>query len=173
MKRNDDDFAAWRVQQENASKPFLYVFPQMPPRFRRCCAFAKAVFLIQWGGFAVFALGSMILFVPAVVWDMDMSALTNGRPLLSLLVLAAAVSLLLYFLAFPFRYTPKLYWRCPCCGCRFPYYVLTRGDRLREKECLFNLKGQHIKYAKLRFCPLIIPSVCPECKMKFFDMTST
>lgn len=169
-KHQTDDFADWRLRQENISKPFPYVFPQMPPRFRRCCAFAKAVFLIQWGGFAVFALGSIILFVPVVVWDVELDALTDGRPLLSLLVLAAAVSLLLYFLAFPFRFAPKLYWRCPCCGCRFPYHVLKRGDPLREKECLLNIKRQHIKYAKLKFCPLIIPSICPECKCKFFDM---
>lgn len=115
-KHQTDDFADWRLRQENTSKPFPYVFPQMPPRFRRCCAFAKAVFLIQWGGFAIFALGSIILFVLAVVWDMELNTLTDGRPLLSLLVLAAAVSLLLYFLAFPFRLAPKLYWRCPCCG---------------------------------------------------------
>jgi len=74
MRRHQtDDFADWRLRQENISKPFSYVFPQMPPRFRRCCAFAKVVFLIQWGGFAVFALGSIILFLPTVVWDMELN----------------------------------------------------------------------------------------------------
>ena len=28
----------------------------------------------------------------------------------------------------------------------------------------------HIKYVKPKFCPLIIPSVCPECRRKFFEM---
>ena len=28
----------------------------------------------------------------------------------------------------------------------------------------------HIKYAKRKFWPLIIPSVCPECRCKFFEM---
>ena len=56
MKRNSDDFADWRIQQENLAKPFPYVFPQMPPRFRWCCAFAKVMFLIQWGLFGFFAL---------------------------------------------------------------------------------------------------------------------
>jgi len=74
--------------------------------------------------------------------------------------------------ATPLKFTPKLFWRCPCCGHPFPYYVLKRGGNdLKEKECFFTIKGQHIKYAKLKFCPLIIPSVCPECKCKFFEMT--
>ena len=29
-----------------------------------------------------------------------------------------------------------------------------------------NIEWRHIKYVKLKFCPLIIPSVCPECKCK-------
>ena len=77
-----------------------------------------------------------------------------------------------FLVATPLKFTPKLFWRCPCCGHPFPYYVLKRGGNdLKEKECFFTIKGQHIKYAKLKFCPLIIPSVCPECKCKFFEMT--
>lgn len=134
MKRPTDDIANWRLQQENTSKPFSYVFPQMPPRFRRCCAFAKVVFLIQWGCFASFCLGSMMLFVPVIVFgkDVELSAITDNHP--------------------------------------FPYYVPARGDNLKEKECLMAIKGLHIKYGKMKFCPLIIPSVCPECKCKFFEM---
>ena len=36
MRKPTDDIANWRLQQENTSKPFPYVFPQMPPRFRLC-----------------------------------------------------------------------------------------------------------------------------------------
>ena len=75
-----------------------------------------------------------------------------------------------FFVAVPFGFTQKLFWRCPCCGHPFPYYVPTRGDNLKEKEYLRSIEGQHIKYAKLKFCPLIIPSLCPECKCKFFEM---
>ena len=172
MKRSCDDIADWRLQQENRSKPFPYVFPQMPPRFRRCCAFAKAVFLIQWGCFAVFCLGSMVMFVPVVVFgkDMEWSVMTDHHPLLALLILIIAISLPLSFLAVSFGFTPKLFWRCSCCGYPFPYYVPTRGDNLKGKECLMAIKGLHIQYAKPKFCPLIIPSVCPECRCKFFDM---
>ena len=75
-----------------------------------------------------------------------------------------------FFAAVPPGFLPGLFWRCPCCGHPFPYYVPTRGDNLKEKECLLDIKGQHIRYAKLKFCPLILPSVCPECKCRFFDM---
>ena len=37
-----------RKPMDDMAKPFPYVFPQMLPRFRRCRAFAKAVFLMQW-----------------------------------------------------------------------------------------------------------------------------
>ncbi len=172
MKRPMDNIANWRLQQENTSKPFPYVFPQMPPRFRRCCAFAKAVFLIQWGCFAVFCLGSMVLFVPVIIFgrDVELRVMTDNHPFLAVLVLLTAISLLLSFLAVPFGFTPKLFWRCPCCGHSFPYYVPTRGDNLREKECLMAIEGLHIKYVKQKFCPLIIPSVCPECRCQFFEM---
>lgn len=172
MKRSGDDTAYWRLQQENTSKPFPYVFPEMPPRFRRCCAFAKAVFLAQWGCFSIFCFASMVLFVPVIVFgkDVELSAMIENKPFLAFFIVITAVSLLLFFLAVPFGFTPGLFWRCPCCGHPFPYYVPIRGNNLKEKGCLLNIKGQHIRYAKLKYCPLIIPSVCPECKCKFFDM---
>lgn len=172
VKRPKNDIANWRLQQENTSKPFSYVFPQMPPRFRRCCAFAKAVFLIQRGCFTAFCLASMALFVPVIILgkDVELSAMTDYHPFLALLVLVTAISLLLSFLSVPLGFTPKLFWQCPCCRQPFPYYVPARGDNLKEKDCLIAIEGQHIKYAKPRFCPLIIPSVCPECRCKFFEM---
>ncbi len=172
MKRPMDDTASWRLQQKNASKPFPYIFPQMPPRFRRCCALMRAVFLTQWGCFVVFFLGSMALFVPVIVFGMDMelSAMIGNEPFLAFFVVTIVISLLLSFLAASLGFTPRFFWRCPCCGYPFPYYVPTHGDNLKEKECLLNIEGQHIKYAKLKFCPLVIPSVCPECWCKFFDM---
>lgn len=172
MKRSGDDTAYWRLQQENTSKPFPYVFPEMPPRFRRCCAFAKAVFLIQWGCFAVFCLDSMVLLVSVLVFgkDAELSVMIENHPFLTFLILVTAISFLLSFLAVPFGFTPKLFWRCSCCGYPFPYYIPTRGDNLKEKDCLMAIEGLHIKYVKLKFCPLIIPSVCPECRCKFFEM---
>ena len=169
MKRETDDMENRRLQQENISKPFPYVFPKMPPRFRRCCSFAKAVFLIQWGCFAVFCFGSMVMFVPVIVFD-NLSAMAADKPFLAFFISVIAVSFKLSFLAVPLGFTPKLFWKCPCCGCPFPYYAPARGDRLKEKESLLMLKELHIKYAKRKFCPLIIPSVCPECRCKFFEM---
>ena len=171
MKKADDDFSNWRLQQENMSKPFPYVFPQMPLRFRRCCTFMKTVFLIQWICFAAFCICSIVLFIPVVISgkNMEISAIEN-KPLLTFFIVAAAISLSITFIAVPFGFTPKLFWRCPCCGQPFPYYVSTRGDNLKEKECLLIIKRQHIKYAKLKFCPLIIPSACPECNRRFFEI---
>lgn len=102
MKRHMDDIANWRLQQENTSKPFSYVFPQMPPRFRRCCAFAKAVFLIQWGCFAAFGVCSMVLFIPVVIWgkDMGMSAMIENKPFLAFFIGVAAISLPIFLRLF-------------------------------------------------------------------------
>ena len=172
MKKETDDIARWRLQHKNMSKSFPYVFPKMPPRFRRCCAFMRTVFLIQWGCFALFCICSMVLFIPVAILDknIEWSAMIENKPFLAFFIVAAAISLLISFAAIPFGFTPKFFWRCPCCGHPFPYYVPTRGDNLKEKECLLDIKGQHIRYAKLKFCPLILPSVCPECKCRFFDM---
>ena len=121
---------------DDMAKPFPYVFPQMPPRFRRCRAFAKAVFLMQWGCFAVFFFFFMVLSVQLIVLggDLEGSAVTGGHPFLGFLVPVAAVSLLLFFLAVPIGFAPRLFWRCPCRGRPFPYYVPTRGNKLRKKE---------------------------------------
>lgn len=114
----------------------------------------------------------MALFVPVIILgkDVELSALAEYHPFLAILVLVTAISLLLFFLAVPFGFTPKLFWLCPCCRHPFPYYVPTRGDNLKEKDCLMAIEELHIKYAKRKFCPLIIPSVCPECRCKFFEM---
>ena len=173
MKKPTDDTANWRLQQENnTSKPYPYVFPQMPPRFRRCCAFMKAVFLIQWGCFTAFCLGSMVLLVSVIVLGRgtEWGVITDNHWFLAFLILVTAISFLLSFLAVPLGFAPRLFWRCPCCGHPFPYYVPTRGDNLKEKDCLMDIEGLHIKYVKQKFCPLIVPSVCPECKCKFFEM---
>ena len=39
----------WRLRQENLARPFPYVYPQMPPRLRRCCAFTRTLLLLEWG----------------------------------------------------------------------------------------------------------------------------
>ncbi len=81
----------------------------MPPRFRRCCAFAKAVFLIQRGCFAACCVCSMILFIPVVIWgkDMGMSAMIENKSFLAFFI----VGLLYHFRFF--------------CGCSVRIYPKT------------------------------------------------
>ena len=95
MKWSTDDFSNWQTQQENMSKPSPYVFPQMPPQFRRCCAFMKTVFLIQWGCFAVLCICGMVLFIPIVIWgkNTEMSAMIENAPFLAFFIVAFAISL--------------------------------------------------------------------------------
>ena len=170
MKKAADDIVNWRLQQENLSKPFPYVFPQMPPRFRRCRRIVRALFLIEWGSIGLFVLGSMHVFFLMLLRGREV-LLENSR----FLRLAAALFLVLLPLSLLCRWlrnTPKLFWHCPCCGQPFPYYAppLRGLDELKEAECLHSMEHLHMKYVKTRFCPLLFPSVCPECRCKFFEM---
>jgi len=166
-KDQTDDVSYWRLQQENTSKHFPYVFPQMPPRFRRCRRFAQTLFLIEWSCVWLFVVG--VIAAIAIM-------LFRGKE--AILEDCIAFPLFLVFLPSVFlcrwlRNMPKFFWRCPRCGQLFPYYAppLLRGmDELKEADCLYSMEHQCIRYVKAKFCPLIIPSVCPECKCMFFDM---
>lgn len=170
MKKAADDIANWRLQQENLSKPFPYVFPQMPSRFRRCRRFVRALFLIERGSIWLFVLGS-VLALSLMLLRGRGALLENSiflRPTAALFFVLLPLSVLCRLL----RNTPKFFWHCPCCGQPFPYYAppLRGLDELKEAECLHSMEYLHIKYVKTRFCPLILPSVCPECRCKFFEM---
>ena len=171
MKRKLDDFSEWRRQQENQATPFPYVYPQMPPRFRRCYRFTRTLFLIEWGSNLLFAFGGVVAFVLMLFRGKE--ALLEDSVAFVLIAALFFILLPLWFLCRWLRNTPKFFWHCPCCGQPFPYYAppLLRGmDNLKEAECLYSMERLRIKYVKTRFCPLIIPSVCPECKYKFFDI---
>ena len=172
MKRTTDDFSNWRLQQENMSKPFPYVFPQIPPRFRLYRSLMQTLFLMEWGCIWLFAVGGVAAFALMLFWGKE--AMLEDS-IFSLLITALFFILLPQsFLCRWLRNTPKIFWHCPCCGQPFPYYSppLLRGlDVLKEADCLYLIEHLRIQYAKTRFCPLIIPSVCPECKCKFFEMT--
>ena len=123
----------WKLQQENISKPFSYVFPQMPPQFRRCC-FAKALFLMEWSCTWMLALGVIVAIAVALFRGKD-ALLEGGMALLTVLVFF--VLLPLGFLCRWLRNTPKFFWRCPCCGQPFPYYappLLQRGITVKESR---------------------------------------
>ncbi len=139
MKRPEDDIAS----------PFPYVFPQMPPRFRRCRFLIQTLFWMEW-------LSYLTIYFTGLIAVLGM--------------------LFLGFFCRWMRHTPRFFWHCPCCGSPFPYYAppLLRGmDDLKEADRLHFMESKRIRYVKTSTCPLIIPSVCPECKCRFFDMADT
>lgn len=159
----------WRLRQENLAEPFPCVYPRMPPRFRRCRAFARGAFLLEWGSVLAMILGSAVGGGGMLLQGEE--ALLEGWAAM-LTVLALFVSLPLYFLSRLLRNAPRFYWRCPRCGLPFPYYApppLRGMDVLREADCAYTMKRLRIKYVKEKFCPLIVPSECPECRAKFWD----
>ena len=170
MKREEDDFAAYRQQQKNQAAPFSYIYPQMPPRFRWCRRFAQALFLIERGGFVVLVLSNFPTGVVALLWGKK--ALLEGVGAMAfLLSMVSFVLLPLAFLARWLRHTAKLFWHCPCYGQPFPYYAPDgRHEEMRNKECCYTLRQMRIGYVKTKLCPLVIPSECPACRQKFFKM---
>lgn len=168
MKKTMDDMASWRLRQENQEKPFPYVFPKMPPRFRLCCGFVRGLFLMEWGCIWALVLGGSAAGI--VMLSRGKEALLE-RGLEGLTVFF--VLLPLGFLCRCLRNTLGRFWCCPCCGEPFPYYappLLRGGDELKREACLYDMEHLRIRYVKRRFCPLVVPSVCPACQCKFFDM---
>lgn len=92
MKREEDDFAAWRSQKENQANPFPHVYPDMPPRFRRCRRFTRTLFFLEWASLLALIAGLLlegvvILFRGSEKPMGDREALAAGLMLLELLPL--------------------------------------------------------------------------------------
>ena len=70
--------------------------------------------------------------------------------------------------------SPMFTRRClPAFGTAFPYYAPSHySDVLKEEDGLQKMDHLRIHYIKTKFCPLVVPSVCPECRAKFFEMTN-
>ena len=168
MRREDDDFTVWRRQQENRVAPSPYVYPQMPPQFRWRRRFAQTLFLLEWGILLALIVGLLLEGVVILLRGIetpvgDREALAVGLMFLVLLPL--------WFLIRWLRRTPRWFWRCPCCEQPFPYYAPDgRHEEMREKECYYTLQQMRIGYVKTKFCPLVIPSECPACRRKFFQV---
>jgi len=170
MRREEDDFAAYRQQQKNQAAPFSYIYPQMLPRFRWCRRFAQALFLLEWASLLTLIAGlllegAVILFRGIKTPMGDREAFAAGLMLLVLLPL--------YFLTRWLRHTPRLFWHCPFCRQPFPYCAPDgKREEMRNKECCYTLRQMRIGYVKTKFCPLVIPSECPACRRKFFELAS-
>lgn len=165
--------ADWRLRRENLAEPFPYVYPRMPARFRWRRGAARILFLLEWGCVAVTALSGLALCGVFAARGGRLSGFRLHEGALSARLTAAFIlSLLLRPVCRTLRRAPKFCWRCPRCGLPFPYYAPPfRGlDELREEDCLHAMRRLRIPYVKQRFCPLILPSECPECRAKFFEL---
>ena len=161
LKRETDDFTEWSRNRANRAKPYPYVFPQMPPRFRRCCGLMRALLLLEYAFWATFALSCLAAIGPCIRQEAPGPLLSAG------ILLTVPLAMVFWFLL----RLPRFFWRCPCCGQPFPYCVPTRGGHeWRNKDCLNELKFKRIPYHRPRLCPLAFPSSCPECGEKFFEM---
>lgn len=160
-----NDFEAWRELRENETKPFPYVYPQMAPRFRYCCIWLRALFLLEWCGISLMILAGTVGCVLLVVEP-------QAGQLFDLVGTAFVAGLVLFLICRLLRHSPRFFWHCPCCGTAFPYYAPSHySDVLKESDCLHKMEHLRIPYIRLKFCPLVVPSVCPECRAKFFEMT--
>lgn len=158
MKHSTDDFTEWRIRQAHLSQPFPYVFPKMPPRFRRFRALGRGIFLLQWASFAAF----ITLLFSSIF-------LLNSQPPKPL-GFGLILSLFLTDLFIVLRFVLGRFWRCPCCKTRFPYYrPSSYCDTLVNADLLQTMGFLGIAYIKPKCCPLVFPAVCPECKQKFFQ----
>lgn len=171
MKR--DDMADWRLRQENLAKPSPYVYPQMPPRFRRCRVFMRTLFLLEWSGVILMALSGLILCgVLLACGGEAFDSRLRGSALFALLSAGFMLSVPLALACRALRRTPRHFWRCPCCGLALPYYAppLRGLDELREADCVYAMEHLRIRYVRPSCCPLILPSECPVCRAKFFGV---
>ena len=149
----------WYRRQENSKKEFPFVYPAMPRRFRVLRVLSRGLLLLQWGSGAVMGLS----LTAAGGW-----MLLRGEPPLGLAALTL-LSLALFVGFTLLRCIPGLFWRCPCCGRRFPHYWPTYySEELREGDCLQEMDFLRIVYIRPRVCSLIFPSVCPNCGEPFF-----
>lgn len=164
MKRNWDDMQEWTTQRTNLAEPFFCTYPELPPQFRRWCGISKFLCLAGvWAG-GIAALG--LLVVGVLHWLLGRPA-SDGT--LAVFALLSGLPFLLWWVFRLLRLTPRLYWRCPVCRERFPYYKPVRySDHLVREDCLRELKFRRIPYVQPKFCSLILPSECPYCGKKFF-----
>ena len=80
MRREEDDFTAWRSQKENQASPFPYVYPDMPPRFRRCRRFTRMLFLLEWASLLTLIAGLLLEGV-VILFRGSRRRWETGRPL--------------------------------------------------------------------------------------------
>lgn len=163
MKRTRDDFEVWNERKENQAKPFPAVFPQMPPRFRRCRSWTTALFVLEQSSFIF-----MILLLAA---GFAIRLLQGESPLFFRLVTIMVLVLFWGLFCRLLRLTYRCFWRCPHCGTPFPYAAPTYcGEELKQEACIHDMEHLRIRYVKPKRCPLVIPSVCPACRAKFFEL---
>lgn len=155
-----DDMQDWRIQKSHEAEPYPCRYPALLPCLSRRRTAMRTLQILQNTLCAAWFLS---LFSCAFFLKLE-----HPPALLTLLVLGLPIPLLICLVL---RFLPELFWHCPVCKQPFPYYIPGRGlprDRIRHKDCLEEILNQHIPYDKPKFCPLIVPSECPQCHKKFY-----
>lgn len=136
--------------------------PRCRPPFRHGCRWLKVLFLLERGCMTLFMFTVIVVSILMLI----KSEIQYGFCFIIVIV----VTMLLWWVCLLLRHTPKFFWHCPCCGKGFPYYAppIRGSDELKESDCIQEMEHLRIAYVKPKFCPLVIPSICPECRAKFF-----
>lgn len=164
LKQQSDDMLEWMTQRNNRAQSFPYTYPQLPPLFRRYCRISKFLYLARFWTGIMWMLG--LLAVGVLHWLFGRSA-SDGTT--AVCILLSILFLVLWYVIRLLQLTPRLYWHCPVCQGKFPYYKPARyRDNMVQEDCLRELKFLHIPYVQPKFCLLILPSECPYCRKKFF-----
>ena len=164
MKKEQDDMREWMTQRANRAQPFSYTYPELPPRFRRWCGISRFLCLAEFWSGNIAALSLLVMGV--LHWLLGRPA-SDGT--LAVFALLSGLFFVLWWAFRLLRLTPRLYWHCPVCRERFPYYKPARYSvHLAKEDCLRELKFRRIPYVQPKFCSLILPSECPYCGKKFF-----
>lgn len=157
MDDGNEYLRKWRIQKKNEAQDFVYTFPKLPAFFRVQRAVNRGLILLERLSEAVCILGLIVFGISLDLFDIDQPFLET---IISLSIFMAIICIIL-------RVIQGFTWRCPYCGKGFPYYGVGRARELKRVEVFQQMKCLG-GYDELRFCSLILPGVCPNCKKKFY-----
>lgn len=163
INSEDDYLKKWRIQKNNEAQDFTYFFPKLPLFLRIQRAINRSLVLLQIFFATVFILGLCVSGVDEYFFNIEQPMLLEitifSMPMTIICILLRTIQSLII-------------WRCPYCGIGFPYYSAGRRVRiLKRKSVLYQMEGLKIEYDEPWCCSLVLPSVCPNCRKKFYKIS--